>query len=130
MENTVGVSTRTSRALLVHLTTALPFLILSQYVHAQPYEIFRTPILNGARVDWCPLPGRDCGQPAADHYYRQSGYAMARNWQVDYWLRRTFVMGTQTFCEGSSTVRCNGFRYITCRRGVIIWLPSDRSNGG
>lgn len=70
------------------------------------------PRWRGAIVDHCSTWARNCGRGGADRYCRRRGFRSAVSWST-YRPGRTFVIGSNRYCNGSG---CVGFRYVNCRR--------------
>jgi hypothetical protein len=75
---------------------------------------FNAPQVNGAAVDNCAVWGNDCGWGGAHQYCRTQGYAAAKSWSL-YNPGRTWVIGSQRFCEGAG---CVGFSQVVCTNGA------------
>ncbi len=78
---------------------------------------FRFPKVKNVRVDWCRNWGENCGQPAADLFCREQGFARAGRIAIDETTGKqgipTLVFGDGRLCLADY---CNGFRQITCLR--------------
>lgn len=77
---------------------------------------FRKPAVNGVRIHFCYLPGKGCGQQAADFYCKGVGYEKALSYQqstVLIALKAPQYMGNGQLCEG---LECVGFKSIICRK--------------
>jgi hypothetical protein len=75
-------------------------------------KTFASPRQKGAIVDNCVTFGTDCGGGGAHNFCRLKGYVRASAWQHSR-PGRTYVIGSQSFCEGSV---CVGYQSITCVR--------------
>ncbi len=73
---------------------------------------FDYPLMRGAVVDWCVVWANGCGWEGAHQFCQTRGFARAASWDIGR-PGRTFVIGTDRFCEGSF---CKGFRQVTCVR--------------
>jgi hypothetical protein len=112
----------------LHLTGFLLFITLLAIPVTSAFaesKTFHRPTLKGARVDWCLTWAQNCGKAAADNFCRTVGYASAKSWKTDSWLSKTYVVGSNKYCRGSKTSRCDGFASITCQRS-----GSGGSGGG
>ena len=77
-------------------------------------RVFAPPLLENRRVDTCLHWGRDCGQPAADAFCANRGYAAAVEFVVasDIGAQTpTLVVGdgkvcAEAFCDGFAMIRC------------------------
>jgi hypothetical protein len=75
-----------------------------------PGSGFRFPRAGGAIVDWCRMWATDCGEGGARQFCRSKGFDRALSWDV-YFAGRTYVIGSDRFCEGGA---CRGFRFVRC----------------
>ena len=84
--------------------------------HAQT-EVFANPAIKGMRLDWCMYWAHDCGEPAADFFCREQGFARSLRFSIDQNVGRrgvvTLVLGDGRLCAAPT---CSGFRSITCAR--------------
>jgi hypothetical protein len=78
-------------------------------------ETFQYPVHNGYRLNFCYLPAQDqCGQPAAETWCREKGFAQVASWSRDPnvgALFPTIIMGLDQICD---EYLCDGFEEITC----------------
>ncbi len=74
---------------------------------------FNFPTINGAIVDHCATWATDCGWGGANLFCRTQGYSQATSFERDYFPGRTWVIGSQQFCDGNF---CQGFRSVDCQR--------------
>jgi hypothetical protein len=78
-------------------------------------ETFQYPVHNGYRLNFCYLPAQDqCGQPAAETWCREKGFAKVASWSRDPnvgALFPTIIMGLDQICD---EFLCDGFEEITC----------------
>jgi TM2 domain-containing membrane protein YozV len=85
------------------------FLALSA-LPARADQVFNSPMANGASVDNCASWAVDCGWGGAHQFCRTQGYGAARSFQL-YNPGRTWVIGSQRFCDGGG---CVGFSQVVC----------------
>jgi len=77
-------------------------------------KIYRKPRWKDERLDWCFVWGKDCGQPAADHFCRRRRFSGAKDFRAEANVgayEPTRVAGTDQVCNQPW---CTGFEYITC----------------
>jgi hypothetical protein len=77
---------------------------------------FNKPSVDGVRIHFCYVPGKGCGQKAADFYCKGVGYEKALSYQqstVLIALKTPRYLGTGQLCEG---LDCVGFKTIQCRK--------------
>jgi len=78
-------------------------------------ETFQFPVHNGYRLNFCYLPAQDqCGQPTAETWCREKGFAKVASWSRDPnvgALFPTIIMGLDQICDD---FLCDGFEEITC----------------
>ena len=72
---------------------------------------FADPELAGRRVDWCLTWGANCGQPAADRFCQQMGYARASGWNREVHVP-TYVLGDGQICMSPNT--CHALSDVSC----------------
>jgi hypothetical protein len=75
-------------------------------------QTFATPHANGAAVDNCAIWGDKCGWGGAHQFCQTKGFEAALSWQLTDPGVRTYVIGSERFCEGAN---CVGFSRISCR---------------
>ncbi|MEM6460632.1 MAG: hypothetical protein AAF724_01810 [Pseudomonadota bacterium] len=112
-----------SLALLVVLLSAL----WTQSAPAQETtQTFNAPTINGIRLDWCRLYGRQCGAPAAELFCRSRGFTRAVDFSID---PRIGVFGVPTVVFGDGRLcrsrACSGFQQITCARAAPVEVQRD-----
>lgn len=81
-----------------------------------PADTFPYPRHKGVRLDLCLHWGTECGQPAADSWCKEQGYARASAWQPAQDVgasEATVVMGDGRLCQAPT---CDSFSSITCAR--------------
>jgi hypothetical protein len=74
---------------------------------------FPFPQINGVAVDGCARYAQDCGQGGADQFCRTQGFASASRWNWAY-DQRTWVIGSNRYCETGPGVNCGGLRDVVC----------------
>jgi len=70
------------------------------------------PRVNGRPLDWCLVPTKECGKPAADRYceMRNMGHAVSfRGQRSD---ERTYILGTKEICDLSKFDHCDRFSVV------------------
>ena len=80
----------------------------------QGSQVFEPPLANGQRVDICLHWGSECGQPAADAFCKQNGFAQALEFTIAQDIGAnspTLVLGdgkscNAPFCDGFAKIRC------------------------
>lgn len=80
----------------------------------QGVKTFDMPMVDGKRLDWCYYWGRECGEPAADAFCINQGYAQALTFEIaenvgDRW--DTLVAGDNRSCTDPG---CDSFKTIRC----------------
>lgn len=86
-------------------------------------RLFNAPQMNGAVVDNCATWANDCGWGGAHQFCRMQGYAAARSFLL-YNPGRTWVAGSQKYCDGGS---CVGFAQVVCIAGIAPPPPPPPS---
>jgi hypothetical protein len=86
---------------------APPIVETVQYL---PKSGFHNPMANGAPVDWCSTYATNCGAGGAALFCQQHGFGSALSWKT-FSPGRTFVIGSNEFCNGSF---CTGFSFVRC----------------
>jgi hypothetical protein len=79
---------------------------------------FSHPSWMGDRLDWCVNWSESCGKPAADAFCKAQGFAYATSFARDPNIgsfNPTRLIGSGAVCDQDM---CDGFRYITCYRGL------------
>jgi hypothetical protein len=71
------------------------------------------PQMNGVAIDGCARYAEDCGQGSADQFCRTQGFASASRWNWAY-DQRTWVIGSNRYCETGPGVNCGGLRDVVC----------------
>ncbi|WP_343560639.1 hypothetical protein [Kiloniella sp. b19] len=77
-------------------------------------DSFENPVVGSFRLNYCRLPGEDCGKPAAVEWCQAKGYQTATRWALDRNIGALFPtanIGDGTVC---SSFQCSGFRYVSC----------------
>ena len=77
-------------------------------------DSFENPIVGSFRLNYCRLPGEECGKPAAVEWCQAKGYQTATRWALDRNIGSLFPtanIGDGTVC---SSFQCSGFRYVSC----------------
>lgn len=80
----------------------------------QDEKTFNKPRWFDDRLDWCLIPGKKCGKPAADNFCKRRRYTGARNFAQDPDIggsEPTRISGTNQVCNSPI---CDGFKFITC----------------
>lgn len=114
------VTNRSSRSLA--LASAMPRSEVPTDPGQDEEKIYRKPRWNDQRLDWCFLWGKDCGQPAADHFCRRRRFTGARDFRAEPNVgtyEPTRGAGSNQVCNQPF---CTGFEYITC----FGPLPTDQ----
>lgn len=72
------------------------------------------PRVNGRPVDWCLVPTKQCGKPAADRYceLRHLGHAVRFRGQRS--SEKTYILGTREICDLRRFDHCDRFSLIVC----------------
>ncbi len=80
-------------------------------------EIFQFPVHDDYRLNFCLRPAEgQCGEPTADKWCRERGFAKVASWKRDPnvgSLFPTVFMDTKAICD---SFICDGFEEITCSR--------------
>lgn len=78
---------------------------------------YRFPKIRNVRLDWCRNWGKNCGEPAADLFCREKGFARAGKFTRDETTGKkgipSVVFGDRRICNAEY---CNSFKQITCIR--------------
>ena len=85
-------------------------------------KTYRKPRWMDQRLDWCFVWGKDCGQPAADHFCRRRRFSGAKDFRAEPNVgtyEPTRLAGSNQVCNQPF---CTGFEYITC----FGPLPTDQ----
>jgi hypothetical protein len=72
------------------------------------------PRVNGRPLDWCLVPTKQCGAPAAERYcqMRNMGHVVSfRGQRSD---ERTYILGTREVCDLRRFDHCDRFTIIVC----------------
>jgi hypothetical protein len=72
------------------------------------------PRVNKRPLDWCLVPAKQCGKPAADAYckLRNMGHAVRFTGQRS--GEPTFILGTREICDLRRFDHCDRFSAIVC----------------
>src|SRR5438270_2843656 len=70
---------------------------------------FVGPKIDGMLIDWCRIPGEDCGKPAAQEFCVQQGYQQVVRFSKRPHVDRTLILGTDSTCDEQSFNQCDGF---------------------
>jgi hypothetical protein len=109
---------------------AFGIVLIAGTAFAKDTRTFANPTVKGQRLDWCKHWARECGQPAADLYCRQQGFARAANFTHDANVGArgipTLVFGDGRLCEGPG---CSSFGSITCVREASAPPPGPPAAG-
>jgi hypothetical protein len=102
----------------VRLGLSLMLVLASALTFAAPkkdnaYRNFWHPMIRGERVDYCNLPGTECGMPIAHRYCQMMGYDFASQEIKAPNIGFTRHLDCRTQCKGW---RCNGFMLIGCAK--------------
>jgi len=91
-------------------------------------KMYRAPLLNGYKLDWCYTWAKDCGQRAANAYCQRRGYRRASNFKIDHNVGEpTRLIGDQA--KLCSSDECDSFRYIRCSRPDQRTVRKPKLNG-
>jgi len=77
-------------------------------------HVYKRPMVNRYRLDWCHKWATDCGQSAADAFCRSKGLRRAKAFEQDPDIGHrspTYVLGTGQVCDQGF---CDGFKFIEC----------------
>ncbi|MCP4319300.1 MAG: hypothetical protein GY789_25775 [Hyphomicrobiales bacterium] len=78
---------------------------------------FRYPQVNNVRLDWCRNWGSNCGEPAANLFCQDMGFARANRFVIDDTTGKkgipSLVFGDGRVCNARY---CNAFKLIACTR--------------
>ncbi|MGB0085516.1 MAG: hypothetical protein WBP94_09115 [Rhodomicrobiaceae bacterium] len=99
------------RASLVFL-----FTVLSAFPALAKETVFDFPRLNpnGAPIDYCLYPAKQCGQPAADAFCEKKNAGKALRFEAGRSYQQTYIMGTKEFCDAKKYGHCDSFKKIVC----------------
>jgi len=77
------------------------------------------PTMNGRPVDWCLIPTKQCGRPAAERYcqLRRMGHVVSFQGQRS--EQPTFILGTRAICDLRRFDHCDRFSVIVCSASKI-----------
>ncbi|MBW2260105.1 MAG: PAN domain-containing protein [Deltaproteobacteria bacterium] len=77
-------------------------------------HVYKRPMVNRYRLDWCYKWATDCGKGAADAFCRSKGLRRAKAFEEDPDIGQkapTYVLGTGQICDQGF---CDGFKFIEC----------------
>ena len=79
----------------------------------------KNPRVNNLPLDWCRIPAKECGKPAADAYckFRNMGHAVRFNGQRS--DTRTYILGTREICDLKRFDHCDRFSEIVCSAVIL-----------
>ena len=77
----------------------------------------RNPTMNDRPVDWCLVPTKQCGKPAADRYCQMKSLGRAVSFEGVRSRQQTFILGTGELCDTRRFDHCDRFSVIVCSGG-------------
>ena len=94
-------------------TSAVPFEIAPR----KASSTVRNPVIQGRPVDWCLVPTKQCGKPAADRYCQMKRLGRALQFEGARSNQRTIILGTNELCDTRRFSHCDQFSRIVCSGG-------------
>jgi hypothetical protein len=76
------------------------------------------PRVGGRPVDWCLVPARQCGKPAADRYCQMRNMGTAVAFRGERSTERTHILGTGGVCDLTKFDHCDRFAVIVCNNAL------------
>jgi hypothetical protein len=103
------------------MTKSVAFLILTLCLasEASAGTRFRNPTVQGAAVDWCLLPARNCGRAVAVRLCSMWNLGTPIAFKGARSRVPTRILGTGTFCTVGRFDHCDRISDITCSGGRI-----------
>jgi hypothetical protein len=75
------------------------------------------PVIENHPVDWCLMPTKQCGKPAADRYCQMMKLGDADTFERVRSTERTIILGTKELCDTKRFDHCDRFSRIVCKGG-------------
>ena len=97
----------------------VPVMVLWYVSAAYAETPVQNPRVGGRPVDWCLIPTRQCGKPAADRYCAMHNLGHAIRFRGQRSEERTFILGTREVCDLRRFDHCDRFSVIVCSAGII-----------
>ena len=91
--------------------------VLSFATSAFAASTVRNPTVQNRPVDWCLVPTKQCGKPAADRYCQMMKLGQAVTFEGVRSKERTIVLGTGELCDTKRFDHCDRFSRIVCSGG-------------
>jgi hypothetical protein len=91
--------------------------VLCSASSALAVSVVQNPRMNGRPVDWCLVPTKQCGKPAADRYCKIQNLGHAVRFSGQRSDERTYILGTGEVCDLRRFDHCDRFSVITCSSG-------------
>jgi hypothetical protein len=94
-------------------TSAVPF----EIAPPKPSTTVRTivnPVIRSRPVDWCLVPTKKCGKPAADRYCQMMRLGRALAFDGARSNQQTIILGTNELCDTRRFSHCDQFSRIVC----------------
>lgn len=79
----------------------------------------KNPRVNNRPLDWCLVPTKQCGRPAADRYCDMKNLGHALSFKGERSSERTYILGTRELCDLRRFDHCDRFSVIECSAGSI-----------
>lgn len=89
----------------------LPWVSSVEATKPQYYRNYWSPMYQGARLNYCMLDAKTCGQAVADDYCRMMGYQSANEALKANNVGVTHFLASHAKCQGW---QCDGFKLIRC----------------
>ena len=104
--------------LLATMRHFIPVLaVLCSVTSAFASSTVRDPTVDNRPVDWCLVPTKQCGKPAADRYCQMKGLGNAVKFEGVRSKERTIILGTGELCDTRRFDHCDRFSRIVCSGG-------------
>jgi hypothetical protein len=75
---------------------------------------FPNPRIENRPVDWCLVPTKQCGKPAADRFCQMRQFRQATHFQGERSNEPTYILGTNQICTQRDFDHCDRFSLIRC----------------
>ena len=95
-----------------HLIVGLAVLCCATSAFAK--STVSNPIIEERPVDWCLMPAKQCGKPAADQYCQIMKLGHAVEFERVRSKERTMILGTGELCDTKRFDHCDRFSRIVC----------------
>ena len=77
-------------------------------------SVTRNPVIKNQPVDWCLMPSKQCGRPAADRFCGMMKLGNAVEFERVRSSKPTIILGTNERCDTRRFDHCDTFSRIKC----------------